>query len=319
MKLLQSLSQFLARNTSLFIIIVAILTFHCPGLFSWVRGSTQMIILGIIMLTMGMTLTLQDFKILAQRPWQILLGTIAQYTIMPLLAYMLTHLLNLPLPIATGLILVGCCPGGVSSNIMAFLAKGDVAYSVGMTTVSTLLSPLATPLLTMLCAGQTVEIDGFGMFKSILLVTLLPVLIGCLLNMILGKKKVYNDVCSIMPAIAVIGLACIVGGVISAQGSNFFSSTITIFIAVFLHNLLGYILGYTTGKVFRLSPPKQRTLSIEVGVQNAGLATGLASKHFSAMPEAAMASAVSCVWHSISGTLVAGFFAWLEQRKQSKQ
>ena len=282
-------------------------------MFLWVKGNTQTTILGIIMLTMGMTLTPEDFKILAKRPLDIFIGACAQYTIMPLLAFSLAKVLHLPPGIATGLILVGCCPGGVSSNIMSFLCRGDVAFSVGMTTASTLLAPVATPLLMLHLSGNSIEVNAIGMFQSILIVTILPVAVGAFANFFFGTKARYQEICSIMPGVSVIGLACIVGGVISYSGGNFFTSGAMIFAAVFLHNGLGYVLGYLVGQCTGMSKPKKRTISLEVGMQNAGLATNLASRHFASMPEAALASAVSCVWHSISGTLLAGMFLMLDR------
>lgn len=315
MVFLKKCSRLLANQTSLFVIFIAIVAFLFPTSFGWVKGQTQTLILGVIMLSMGMTLSSDDFKILASRPLDILVGTLAQFIIMPFIAFTLTKVLALDSGIAVGLILVGCCPGGVSSNIMCFLCKGDVPYSVGMTTVSTLLAPIMTPFLVLNLAKQEISVDAMSMFQSILQVTIIPIAIGFLLNYFLGKKAWFQDVKDIMPGVSVIGLAMIVGGVISLQGSSFFTSGITIFIAVFLHNGLGYVLGYSVGKGMKMNESKCRTISIEVGMQNAGLATNLATAHFPTLPEAALASAVSCVWHSISGTLLAGLFILIDKAK----
>lgn len=318
MKLLKKLSRFLSTKTSLFVIVVAIIAFIFPDVFSWVKGTKQSIVLGIIMLGMGMTLTIKDFKILAERPLDIFIGALAQYTVMPFVAYTVAKVLNLPSGITVGLILVGCCPGGVSSNIMSFLCKGDVAFSVGMTTASTLLAPILTPFLVLKLAGAEIEVAGFGMFKSILIVTIMPIVVGFLLNLVFDKKEKFKELKDIMPGVSVIGLALIVGGVIAIQGSNFIKSGLLIFVAVFLHNTIGYILGYAVAVVTKMSKSKKRTISIEVGMQNAGLATNLASSHFSTLPEAAIASAVSCVWHSITGTLLAGLFIQMDLWKERK-
>lgn len=308
MKTLQKISQLLSKRTSVFVILAAIVAFFIPGAFSWVQGNNQSMILGIIMFSMGLTLTKEDFKVLAKRPLDIFVGSAAQFCIMPLLAYGLSMLLHLPNEIAIGLILVGSCPGGVSSNIMSYLCHGDVPFSVGMTTASTLLSPIMTPALVLLLAGARIEVQASAMFLSIVKSVLGPVLIGFLLNNFLGDRKTFKEIQQIMPGVSVIGLALIVAGVIALQGSNFFTSGIVIFLAVLLHNGLGYLLGYTVGRLTGMSTAKKRTISIEVGMQNAGLATNLATAHFAAAPQAAMISAVSCVWHSISGTLLAGFF-----------
>ena len=308
MKFLQMISAWLAKWTPLFISCVAVGTYFVPDTFAWVRGDMQTAVLGVIMLTMGMTLKGEDFKILLSRPLDIAIGSFAQYTLMPLIAWVLVHVLGLPKAVGVGLILVGCSPGGVSSNIMSFLCKGDVAFSVGMTTLSTLAAPVMTPLLMLWLAGESVDVDAIGMFKSILIVTIMPIAAGFSLNAIFGKRDGYRETMKIMPGVAVLGLACIVGGVVSAHGSSIVKSGALIFVAVFLHNSLGYILGYATGVAARFGSGKRRTISIEVGMQNAGLATVLAGRHFPAMPETAVASAVSCVWHSISGALLAGIF-----------
>ena len=308
MKTLQKISAFLSDWTPAVVAAAAVVAFFVPETFCWVRGYSQTSILGVIMLTMGMTLKNEDFRILASRPLDIAIGTLAQYLLMPLIAWSLVKLLGLPKAVGVGLILVGTCPGGVSSNIMSFLCKGDVAFSVGMTTLSTLLSPLVTPVLMLLLSGENVDIDAVGMFKSILIVTLLPVAGGFVLNSIFGARNGWRETVKVMPGVAVVGLACIVGGVVSAHGAKFSECGVLIFAAVFLHNSLGYVLGYAAGVLAHFSKPKRRTISIEVGMQNAGLATVLAGRHFPLMPEAAIASAVSCVWHSISGALLAGVF-----------
>ncbi|MBQ9244839.1 bile acid:sodium symporter family protein [bacterium] len=317
LKSLQKVSGFLSSKTSIFIIVIAIITYFFPDIFTWVKGDTQTIILGIIMLTMGMTLSLKDFEVLLKRPLDIGIGTFAQYFFMPLIAISLVHLLHLPKEISIGLILVGCCPGGVSSNIMSFLCKGDVAFSVGMTAVSTLLAPIMTPTLVYVLVKESVNVDVIGMFKSVLIVTILPVLIGVTLNYIFRKNEKFPEYCKVMPGISVIGLACIVGGVVSHFGSTFIKSGVVIFIAAFLHNLVGYIAGWIIGTITKMSEAKKRTISIEVGMQNAGLATVLATKHFALIPEAAIISAVSCVWHSISGTILANLFVLKDKMKKS--
>ena len=307
-RFLQAVSAWLAKWTPAFIAGVAVATYFVPGVFAWVRGYTQTAVLGVIMLTMGMTLKSEDFRILASRPLDLLIGALAQYSVMPLVAWALVHTMGLPKPVGVGLILVGCCPGGVSSNIMSFLCKGDVAFSVGMTTISTLAAPFVTPILMLWLAGESVDVDAIGMFKSILLITIMPIAVGFFLNAMFGHRNGYRETMRVMPGVAVLGLACIVGGVVSAHGSSIVKSGALIFAGVFLHNSLGYLLGYMAGVVFRFTQPKRRTISIEVGMQNAGLATVLAGRHFPAMPEAAVASAVSCVWHSVSGALLAGVF-----------
>lgn len=317
---LQNISRWLAANASLTVIAVAVLTFFVPDLFGWVRGNTQTVILGIIMLTMGLTLTTQDFRILARRPFDIFIGACAQFLIMPCVAYLLVHVFRLEPALALGILLVGCCPGGVSSNIMSFLCHGDVAFSVGMTCASTLLAPVMTPLLMQLTAGEIIEIDTMGMFLNILIVTIIPVSIGCFLNYTYSKRDSFPVIQSIMPGLSVTCLACIVGGVVSTVHDDLVARGLVLFLwtfaVVFCHNTLGYLLGWTAGRLSGFTTAKKRTISIEVGMQNAGLATVLAGAFFSAQPLAVLPCAISCVWHSISGTIVAGLFAKYDKRRQ---
>ena len=302
----------LAQHASLFVTAIAVLTFFVPDLFVWVRGTTQTVILGIIMLTMGLTLTTQDFRILAKRPLDILIGASAQFLIMPCVAYLLVRVFRLEPALALGILLVGCCPGGVSSNIMSFLCHGDVAFSVGMTCASTLLAPVMTPLLMQLTAGEIIEIDAIGMFLNILIVTIIPVGIGCFLNYTYSSRASFPVIQSLMPGLSVICLACIVGGVISTVHDDLVARGLMLFLwtfaVVLCHNTLGYVLGYTAGRLARFNTAKKRTISIEVGMQNAGLATVLAGTFFAAQPLSVLPCAISCAWHSISGTILAGLF-----------
>ena len=317
MSFLPALSAQLTRFTAVVICLAAVVAMIEPATFSWVQGDTQILVLGIIMLGMGMTLGKEDYRILAQRPLDIFIGAAAQYTIMPLLAIGIAKLFNLSPGLTLGLVLVGTCPGGVSSNIMSFLAKGDVAYLVGMTTVSTLLAPVMTPLWMMLLVGQTVDMDGWGMFKFMLLVTLLPVVVGSVCNILLHQQRWFADMRATMPGVAVLAFACIVGGVAAVHGHRFLESAAVMVFAIAAHNISGYVLGFYSGALFGMSTAKKRTLAIEVGVQNAGLATGLSAKFFPGNAESAIATAVACVWHSVSGTVLGNLFAWWDKRKQA--
>ena len=322
MQTLLTLSRWLARYTSSFIILVAVAAFFVPNAFGWVQeGQRASVILGLIMLTMGCTLSTEDFRILLSRPLDILIGAVAQYTIMPLVAWALAQVFHLDNFMTAGIVLVGCCPGGVSSNIMSFLCKGDVAYSVGMTTVSTVLSPFVTPLLVLWLAGAEIEVDALGMFKNILLVTLLPVTLGVGFNYLFRGKRYFKQLQGVMPGVSVLCLACIVGGVIFTVHPQLEENGVRLILltlaVVTLHNGTGYLLGYIVGSAFGMNKAKCRTLSIEVGMQNAGMATVLARNFFASPamiamnPMAALAvfpCAISCAYHSISGTLLAGFF-----------
>jgi BASS family bile acid:Na+ symporter len=246
---------------------------------------------------------------------------------MPMIAWGLSVIFDLNPYLSIGIILVGCCPGGVSSNIMSYLCRGDVAYSVGMTTASTLLAPLMTPLLVWWLADTRIEVDVTGMFRGILLITLIPVGIGFLANTIMGKKQIFKNIQSFMPGVSVTCLALIVGGVVAQVRPQLVSSGVELFLlmlcVVFLHNTLGYATGYSIGALFGFSTAKKRTISIEVGMQNAGMATVLATSFFASSetlsdtPEAILCvvpCAMSCAYHSISGTILANLFIKLERK-----
>lgn len=329
---IQRASAFLASHSSLYVILTALASFLVPEIFTWIKGDVSSVILGIIMLTMGLTLTADDFRDLFSRPLDIIIGACAQYTIMPLMAWTLCEAFSLNPYLSIGIILVGCCPGGVSSNIMSYLCRGDVAYSVGMTTASTLLAPLMTPLLVWWLADTRIEVDVIGMFRGILMITLMPVGIGFAANTLLGKKPIFKEIQSVMPGISVTCLALIVGGVVAQVMPQLMNSGITLLMlmlgVVFCHNSFGYALGYTTGRLFGFSKAKKRTLSIEVGMQNAGMATVLATAFF-ANPETLAVNpqailcvvpcAISCAYHSISGTILANIFVMLDARSARQE
>lgn len=314
-------SHRLAAHASAFIIAVALFTMLLPQTFDWVRGTTQTVILGLIMLTMGLTLTTDDLKAVVRRPLDIFVGACAQFVIMPTVAWLLVRVFHLEPALALGILLVGCCPGGVSSNIMSYLCHGDVAFSVGMTCASTLLAPVLTPLLMQFTAGVLIEIDAVGMFLHILLVTILPVGLGCLLNFHCSHRPSFPVMQGLMPGVSVCCLACIVGGVVSTVHDDLLARGLWLFIGTFVvvlcHNALGYLFGWTAGKVCGFNTAKKRTLSIEVGMQNAGLATVLATTFFASQPLAVLPCALSCAWHSISGTLLAGLFLWCDRRRSA--
>ena len=271
------------------------------------------------MLTMGLTLTTEEFMIVARRPLDIAIGALAQFIIMPGLAFTLVKVFNLEPALAIGILLVGSCPGGVSSNIMSFLCHGDVAFSVGMTCCSTLLAPVMTPLLMQITAGEIIEIDAIGMFVNILIVTVIPVALGCFINYKCSKSKHFPIVKEWMPGLSVICLACIVGGVIAAVRNVLIERGLILFIWTFVvvlcHNSLGYLLGWLAGRIAKFNLAKKKTISIEVGMQNAGLATVLAGNFFASQPLSVLPCAISCAWHSISGTILAGWFRKLKDKK----
>ena len=307
MKFLDKLSDFFGKWMALIVIAVAALALFAPQTCLWIKTSWINWLLGIVMFGMGLTLKMDDFKVVFSRPKDIIIGFIAQFTLMPLIAFLLTKAFNLPTEIAVGVILVGTCPGGTSSNVMTYLSKGDIPLSVGMTAVSTLFAPLMTPLLTLLYAGQRVDVNAVAMFLSIVKVVLVPIALGLVCNYFF--EKVTRQIVRILPLISTIAIIMIIASVVSANSARLKTVGLIVVIVVILHNLLGYAAGYGVGKLLRLNTTKCRALSIEVGMQNSGLATSLAATHFAQYPLATIPGAVFSVWHNISGAVYANFLA----------
>ncbi|MEU1127431.1 bile acid:sodium symporter family protein [Streptomyces sp. NPDC005899] len=276
-----------------------------PGTFAgW--GSSVPYLLGIVMFCMGLTMTPQDFKGVAKRPWAVAIGLVAHYVIMPGLGWVIAHALGLPPQLAAGLILVGCAPSGTASNVVTFLARGDVALSVSVATVSTVLAPLVTPPLTLLLAGAYLPVDAGSMMADILKTVLLPVIGGLVVRLVAGR--LVDRVLGVMPWLSSLAVAAIVCAVVAGSAGAIRSAAFSVLVAVVLHNGLGLALGYGAGKVSGLGRPASRAMAFEVGMQNSGLAASLATAHFS--PLAALPAAVFSVWHNISGALVA---AWMSR------
>ena len=269
-------------------------------------GTFISVLLGVVMFGMGLATRLADFKVVFSRPRDIAVGCAAQFTVMPALAWTLARLFGLDEALTVGVVLVGCCPGGTASNVITYLAKGDLALSVGMTGVSTLLAPLLTPALTLLLAGRTVDVNACGMFVNILWVVILPILLG------LAAKRFFPNATEravrFMPTVSSVAIAVIIALVVAANAKRLWAGGVTIFIVVILHNVCGLALGYLIAAALRLAEPKRRALCIEVGMQNSGLAASLAAVHFAAYPMAAVPGAIFSVWHNVSGAFVARLF-----------
>ncbi len=290
----------------LLVLAVAALSLFVPSSFLWLETSVINPLLGIIMFGMGLTLSPHDFKIVLSRPKDILLGCLAQFTVMPLLAWLLTWVFSLPKELALGVILVGCCPGGTASNVITYLAKGDLALSVGMTATSTLLAPVLTPLLVLLLAGPMVDVDTVGMLKSIVYVVIAPIVVGLLCQRFFPQKT--KSVVPALPALSALAIAMVVGIVVSHNAERLMMAGLVVIAVVMAHNLLGLGVGFLLGRILRLPRAKSVALSIEVGMQNSGLASSLAVLHFAAYPLATIPGAVFSVWHNISGALAAKLF-----------
>lgn len=304
MKTLEVISNFISKYMAAFVIIVAAIALFMPWTFTW-SAKYVTYLLGIVMFGMGMTLRFEDFKLVFKRPKDVFIGALAQFTIMPALAWVLATLFQLPPELAVGVILVGTCPGGTSSNVMTYLARGDVALSVSMTMTTTILAPIVTPILSWWLAGAWIDISLQAMMISIIQVVVVPIALGIIINKFFGDFV--RKAIKLLPLISVIAIVLIVGGVVSVSAQKIMETGLLIMAVVILHNMLGYALGFAIAKALKMDMAKSKAISIEVGMQNSGLATSLAMMHFGAV--AAIPGAIFSVWHNISGSLAANYLA----------
>ena len=289
------------------VLLSAVAALLFPDTLSHLKPRLINPLLGIIMFGMGLTLKTEDFRVVFSRPRDVLVGCLAQFTVMPLLAFALTRVFRLEEALAIGVILVGCCPGGTASNVITFLARGDLALSVGMTAMSTLLAPVLTPLLVWLLAGEMVDVDVAGMLLSILWVVILPIALGLVVKRIWPRTT--EQAAGYLPALSSLAICLIVLIVIAANAHKLLSGGWIVLLVVVLHNICGLAAGYLIGLLLHLSPAKRRAVSIEVGMQNSGLASSLATMHFAAYPLATIPGALFSVWHNISGAIVARLYS----------
>ena len=303
---MKKLCHYISKYMGVLVLAAAVLAFLFPNALQQIRPKVINYLLGVVMFGMGLTLNLQDFKIVFSRPKDVIIGCLAQFTIMPLLAWGLARAFQLDEALALGVVLVGCCPGGTASNVITYLAKGDLALSVGMTGVSTLLAPLLTPLLTWALAGKSVNVDVVGMLLSIVWVVILPIAVGLIVKWLWPKFT--EQATDYLPAFSSVAIAFIVAIVIAANANKLMAGGLIIMLVVMLHNLCGLGFGYLIGWLLSLSEPKKRAISIEVGMQNSGLASSLATIHFAAYPLATIPGAIFSVWHNISGAMVARIY-----------
>ncbi len=309
------IASLVRKYMGLLVVLVTILAFSVDGSFtSWVQNPEVLAgtisinhLLMVVMFGMGLTMRQEDFVEVLHQPKAIGIGCAAQFVVMPLLAFVLSKLFALPEELAVGVMLVGTCPGGTASNVMTYMAKGDVALSVGMTTVSTLLAPFLTPLLTWLYLRANVQVDAISMFLSIIQVVIVPIALGFLINRCFERYT--QPVASVLPLVSVVAICIIIGYVIDANDEKLMTCGLLIIVVVMLHNLLGYTLGFLIGRLIGLSDSKRNAIAIEVGMQNSGLATSLATTAFPSLALATVPGVVFSVWHNLSGAIVANIMA----------
>ncbi|MCM3388681.1 bile acid:sodium symporter family protein [Ureibacillus chungkukjangi] len=310
MNTLQKVGKFAGDTFALWVLVAAGFAIWLPENFTWL-GNYITPLLGIVMFGMGMTIKLTDFKLILQHPKGVAIGVVSQFVVMPLLAFGLAKLFALPPEIAVGVILVGCCPGGTSSNVMTYLAKGNTALSVTITSVTTLLAPIMTPALIYLLASEWLPVSFSAMFLSVVKVVLVPIVLGILAQLIF--KPLVEKSVAILPTVSVIAIVLIVAAVVSGSRDRILETGLVIFAIVILHNGLGYLFGYLIGKLFKLEYADKKAVSIEVGMQNSGLGANLAMAHFD--PVSAVPSAIFSFWHNISGPIIATYWSSRASRK----
>ncbi|MED2186855.1 bile acid:sodium symporter family protein [Bacillus wiedmannii] len=311
MKVLEAISNIAGKYFAFWVICMAAIAYFIPGPFLGLTSYIT-ILLGVVMFGMGLTLKAVDFKIIATKPLPVIIGVCAQFIIMPLVAYVLAYVMKLPAELAAGLVLLGSVPGGTASNVMVYLAKGNLALSIAMTSLSTLLATIATPLILLLLAGQWMPVNAMSMFLSIVQVIILPIILGLVVKKFFPKTVTKGM--TVIPLISVVAIIIIiVSAVVSANVSSITSSGLLIFIAVMLHNAFGFLLGYITAFVLGLDEGTRRAISIEVGMQNSGLGVALATAHFG--PAAALPSVLAAVWHNIAGPILATI--WSKNEKNT--
>ncbi len=294
----------LTRLFPVWAILLSLLALAQPDLFSGLKPAIVPL-LGVVMFGMGMTLTAADFAEALRRPRVVGLGVLLQFMVMPLAAWLIGLALGLPTEVLAGLVLVGACPGGTASNVICYLARGDVALSITLTTVSTLLAILLTPALTWIYVGQTVPVPVVMMLWSILKIVLLPVAFGVVVNHLIGKRL--EPVKDVFPLVSVLAIVLIIAIIVALNEQNLSTLGAAVAAAVVLHNLTGLGAGYWGARAFGMDERTARTLAIEVGMQNSGLGVALAVKYFSVA--AALPGALFSIWHNLSGSLLASYWS----------
>jgi len=304
MKILEAISTIAGKYFAIWVICIAVIAFIVPDPFL-IFGGYITILLGIVMFGMGLTLKTVDFKMILTNPVPVIIGVCAQYIIMPLTAFLIAYMMNLPAELAAGLVLLGSVPGGTASNVMVYLAKGNVPLSITMTSFSTLLAPIATPLILLLLAGKWMPVDPMAMFTSIIQVIILPIILGLVIRKF--APTIVEKSINVIPLISVVAIIIIVSAVVAGNVASIASAGFIIFTAVMLHNAFGLLFGYLTALALGLDESNRRAISIEVGMQNSGLGVALATAHFG--PLAALPSVLGAVWHNISGPILATYWS----------
>lgn len=301
---LQKFTNFITKFFTVWVVLFALAAFFVPGPFLPL-GKIVPYLLGFVMLGMGLTMTPLDFKLVLTRPKDVVFGIVARCVIMPGVAYVITQVLDMPTELAVGLILVAACPSGTASNVMTFIAKGDTALSITVSSLMTILAPILTPFIFLHLAGSMIPINAYALLKDILVVVLVPVVTGTLIRYFFDKQV--EKIRPLIPILSVISIILIISAVTAGNAGRLASVAMIGFVAVFLHNSFGLGLGYWSARAFGMNRYKSKAICFEIGMENSGLAVALVAMA-SFDPMVAVPGAIFSIWHNISGSLLASYW-----------
>ena len=314
---MKKISKVLTKYMAVIVILIAALALFVPKSCIWIQSSWVNYLLIIVMFVMGLNMNLEDIAVVFTKPRDLIIGCIVQYVAMPVLAFGLGKMFFLDEELLAGLIILGCCPGGTASNVMTYLSKGESAFSIGMTAVTNLLSPIVTPAITYLFLRKTISVDVKSMILAIIFVVIVPLLLGMVINRILSRLT--ENVKYILPSVADIAIFLIVASIVSHNSDRIRATGLKIIIAAIFLNLLGYLFGYIFGSSFMMKMKRKKALTLEIGMQNSGMATSLAVAAFPGMAMAAVPAAVFSVWQYVSGAVLAGIFRKISKKSKKSR
>jgi bile acid:Na+ symporter, BASS family len=298
------IAQTITKLFPLWVIVISLIAFFYPSLFRpYVKAIPYL--LSIVMLAMGLTMSFHDFKLVFSRPKDVFWGIFLRFLIMPLVALCVSKAMGLSPELAAGLILVGCCPSGVASNVMTFLARGDTALSVTVSSANTIVATILTPYIFLLLAGKLVPINAEALLWDIVFTVLIAVLLGMIINTFAAKYVA--RIRPAIPVVSVLGVMGLIAILVAVNAARFMSVALVAFIAVVLHNGFGLLLGFWGARLFGgMSVDKSKAIAFEIGIENSGLALALAMAHLN--PIAAIPAGIFAVWHNLTGAALASYW-----------
>jgi BASS family bile acid:Na+ symporter len=303
MKFLEKVAQFICKHMTLWVVVCCVVAFFFPTPFKPI-GKYISYMLGVIMLGMGLTMSPKDFRLVLTRPKDVFYGVFFRYLIMPFVGFGVAKLLGLPPALAAGMVLLGACPSGTGSNVMTYIAKGDTALSITVSSVNTILAPVLTTYIFSSLAGSMLPIDLKALLLDIVMIVLIPVSAGVALHGV--APGLVEKLIKVVPAVSVMFIIAIMSSVVALNAAKMATMALILCVAVGIHNTAGLVLGYYAGRSVGMPQRKARAITFEIGMENSGLAVALALAHLD--PMAALPAAVMTVWEYISGSLLASFW-----------